>query len=644
MNTQEISSSSEPMINLTRLDITGLIDSQTPKDVLIEIANAHGIRYDESHLDHEIYFNQLVHQIYVTNVPRVSINVNSHRAIARFVNYQGQWTTTSLISAFHFLIRYFDRAAFSSIPDNFDIGLQTPDHPYRLNACVLYGYCRYYDLQTTYQTSMTDMVQLIQLVRYPTINLRSQILDRLNASTLSKSDYINILMLMRSNHHSSSQSVTQPTVQPVTQPTVRSSSQPNDEPRKSQPTFAELTMVAQRYRRDRNLVQSSPLRANNNVEAIVYAAIIHQLDLSEVDDPSREYLALTRLPYVPYHVEFQERIRSRVPGLNSPYLNECFNPYLPREFYSSNVLNELARKEGYKPEEIQTGDVYELLQVAVLSMTFYHGKYGQIKNTQTVTNLDHLSELNVHEVVCYGIRGQEMQAYTYAELKSTFETLRNFQDPVGVLGTQFSHLAINKLQGLASNPRDSNESPNHYQIRLQLSQVIQSVKLCLDNTFRECTTLVETYRTLSGIQKLQVQNAVMSLHRLAMFMRGWDGRSAMPLTSAPVHNRQGEIDIRVSEAIVEFEKCCDNLGSIGLRLSILPLLQHRDGRFVASTDQSDGLTIRDRLNIVKAGDHSDNISGCIRLTSNWLAATSHYLMNVLGMPLPYDIHQLAHIA
>ena len=75
----------------------------------------------------------------------------------------------------------------------------------------------------------------------------------------------------------------------------------------------------------------------------------------------------------------------------------------------------------------------------------------------------------------------------------------------------------------------------------------------------------------------------------------------------------------------------------------LPLLHYR-GEYIAASEHSMGLTITDRIRIVREGDSSNNVNSCIRLTSNWFATTAHRYMQVVGMPQPFNIEHLRSIS
>lgn len=131
-------------ISLSRLAITGTVSSSTPLIVLIEIADAHSINYDNDKLNDSKYLANLLNTINITNVNTVRepYDMRDYKLIARFVNKNFQWKKRSLIEAFDLLLDYTNINNLSAVHTNFDFGPQTPDNPKKLNACVLYGICK----------------------------------------------------------------------------------------------------------------------------------------------------------------------------------------------------------------------------------------------------------------------------------------------------------------------------------------------------------------------------------------------------------------------------------------------------------------------------------------------------------------------
>ena len=155
------------------------------------------------------------------------------------------------------------------------------------------------------------------------------------------------------------------------------------------------------------------------------------------------------------------------------------------------------------------------------------------------------------------------------------------------------------------------------------------------------------YDKLDEWSKRKIENAFGCLLNIAMYMRNWDGVSEYPLTSEATNfseERQIIVDDRVTQALIEFDKIVKE-HFLGKDILILPLIMYvkESNKFVVVTDPTEGLTIGDRIKIVKKGEYTGQNS-CIRLTSNRFCATSYYYMVLIGMRLPFAINQVTYIS
>jgi hypothetical protein len=154
----------------------------------------------------------------------------------------------------------------------------------------------------------------------------------------------------------------------------------------------------------------------------------------------------------------------------------------------------------------------------------------------------------------------------------------------------------------------------------------------------------------------QVTEAFRALFRLAMFMRGWRGGDApLPLRSVDTTydaSEQAAVEIRVAAAIIEYDEAVAAISDANLRRLVksAPLLSARrtpksgGAVFVPMRSAEQGLTVEDRLAIVREGENG-TIFSCLRMSSNLIAATAfHNLVYALRVnPPPMDISALDEI-
>ena len=98
------------MRSLNRLNITGDIDSNTPKCVLEEICRCNSIKFDVKR-DSKEYINKIINKIYKSKIFLISENYETDydelRLIARFVNPGNvEWKRKDLCEAFLYLEKF----------------------------------------------------------------------------------------------------------------------------------------------------------------------------------------------------------------------------------------------------------------------------------------------------------------------------------------------------------------------------------------------------------------------------------------------------------------------------------------------------------------------------------------------------------
>ena len=301
-------------------------------------------------------------------------------------------------------------------------------------------------------------------------------------------------------------------------------------------------------------------------------------------------------------------------------MRENFNPILPREAYRYDTLKRLVYINLLDPDL----DAYSQLVKDSALHSFYHGKAHKYTNKRTFVDLLPVRSLDYNDSLSFGMKGESMTVYLYSELASYFEYHSSFRIPEKEEGYSFSNHQIDKLLVICSEEKYDNESIPAQKERKALRRIIEKTRSFLQERNAECTSLLN--------RKGEMTNIIICLQSflsLSLYMRGWDGIGEYPLMEAPIHN-QAEIDIRVSEAIVDFELKCDNLLGEPNVILLLPLMWFAAGKYAPSTSR-DNLTIRDRLNVLKTGDMTNNVMSCMRLTSNWFLTTALYYLTYLGV-------------
>lgn len=621
---------------LSRLSITGHIHEYTPICVLIEIADAHGIKYNQNDNEQPNFAHHLMEGIHHTAVPSIGDvkEMAELQYIARFINRHSTWRQTQLTEAYNFLIEFMNNEdPLSKIPINFNHGLQTPDNPTAVNACVLYKTCVYHRLNVTSRTTINQMAYAVRMLRtdIESIARRTKaFIDR----DAKRTDLINILML--SPHEIQDPDPPLPTqeINTVMIPVTAAS-------------HDMLQLVHNSLTNIRELQQK--IEPTTHCGSIALAAINYALDISKAADPTREYKILKlsgRNDYKPGD-PWMQYWHHRNPAIFD--LSTTFNPIFPETYYDSSRLMTMVQAEGYTNVEISTSSPYELMQLAYITETFYMGEMPNMKSNETSIELDHINDVAYGELFCYGQLDSPLQPVTISELTDLFNANQNFTNPFHP-NSVFTTTAINKLkllvQTLTGPIPAIRLSHDTIRARNNLREAINSVEILSRSTDEPTRQLAFTYRNASPDTKAVIVTALTNLLHSGMYMRGWMGPgSEYPVIKAPVPiEREPMVAVNVTNSIADYDKSCRSLGKIGTQINDLPLVNYRDGHYQASISSQDGLTIGERMTIVKGGDTSSNIASCIRLSSNWLCASAHKYLIGIGQPIPFDIFNLRYIS
>lgn len=375
----------------------------------------------------------------------------------------------------------------------------------------------------------------------------------------------------------------------------------------------------------------------NIAEAISASAIFYKIDISQADNPINEYKNL-KIPYYPKDKNIIRLMNSPYKEIDSPMLDRNFNPFLPKNVYNLHQLKKLALQEGYNNNEITINDPYELLQLITITDTFYKGKSRTATNKKTAITFESIKKMSDWELVSYGIKGREMYVYAFSELLDTFTKYKNFQDPKSITNENFSDLAISKLLLILNQDLEMEDKDNH-DIRINLIDTINRIKLISSEISPDVKNFLNIYNMSSDTLKDKIQEIMIIFRDLSMSMRGWKGHESFPISLAMVDDPLEVIEI-VSKNIVKLEQKCKELGIIGKKFLNLPIVKYRDGIYITPMAEDDGITIADRLLIVKKGTKT---SSCIRLTSNWFASTIYRYMKMVNFNPSFEIKELANI-
>ena len=555
---------------MSRLQITGVLDEDTPIVVLMEIAGSHGIAVNQRLL-RRLDGRRVVVKC-LNGMKPMNLTPTEPARLARFINHRVDWNLPALIRSFNFIKQFMTPSKLTSeFPWSeimaLEVGPQVPKRPRRLNACMLYRLCREIaDIKPQLEASLEGMKLLIELSVLPPEALRKIVHPRGKIESAK-----NMLKLI------------------------------------AQMPEARLKSRLKISRADLMTVNKTVINPKNRAEAI-YLAFNLGVDISRLKSPIAEYYRLKS--NTDKYLRMKDR-KCQCPELESLNINMCYNPIIPFDWYPFESVKNFIQLAGYEYHLVTNPE--EIIQLAYLTDNFYFGKAPLIANIETPINLDEVSELNAVDVVSYGIPGKPMTVISITELEMLFKNNGNFSKPGG---GYYSETVIAKLSIIARS----------------LQGVIQEIREFQRIDDSSVSELSSWYNREAAVLCLT------ELLHLAMYMRGWDGKSAYPIGSAPVEpGGYDSLMINASRYLLAFiEKMNTDLtwGMVGS----LPMRLYKSGKYLKTQDSE---TIGQRLEKVQQGE---GVQACIRISSNWLASSAYFYQRCLGKSVDLDIANMRHIA
>lgn len=638
-------STSVKTIRLNRLDLIGNIDEDTPLCVILDIARCNGIIFDENKLDNHKYIEELVSIIRKNISFEISLSIDELVSLIRndgfhqpkirnlsiipnliqYINPRSiYWTSNKdIITAFSHIQQYItDKPPLPK--GNFTIGFKTPFNIMSYDSCMLYKICKCYQIRTDQKTSLDEMASAIKMMLLPMPALSELF------SSLSKSDIISALINRRIN----------PLIHSAVNQQIHSAVIESKEEKKFTNYDAkELIKINRIFSSSRELIRR--IVPESAEEAVILAAKNYDLDISESIYPIDEYKNLRQLSkhnedilmiqqeYSPIDPQFRKHYKQSRWWYNIKSLWKPLFSFL----YTQNRLIEFALSEGFTQAEIEASTPENLLHMSRVTSTFYPGTNYFSININSPIDQDTISELKDSGLVCYGaLDDRKIVTFKLSELNSHFLNYRAFLNPFD-LKEVFSPRSIRKLKILTKD--------------VSLSRTILTLQ---QNTTKQFERLLNLYKNSSLSIQENIVTALRNLLETSFYMRGWKvSTNNFPLTKETTvfpSEKEAEVHLNTTMAISKYEKFLDQLPeNVVSEIKSLPLLgiskRKDDGslEFIPQTNRDQGLTITDRLEIVKIGK---SVYSCIRLSSNYLAISVYYYLHLITGIEPFDINQFGY--
>lgn len=653
-----------------------------PNHIIASIMGTSSRVIEEDDYDHETQ----IHGFRKEDLPYICCFVNPNRLL--------QWKIKPLIAAFRHIMTYYNAESPALPNGDFVIGNKSGETPQAYDASMLYRLCTYHGIRTDRNTTMEKMGYAVRGLSIDPQVLREQMIATI--MLLPRCALINVSMApeMRVSPPPNIQCPCATEV-PVTVKVPRTDAPipakgvltiPNINP--STVTSASFGVA---YNRLTNLqsvmVRIVPL---SHTEATVMAAVVFGINLTECCNPYEEYCAMKNVSlnsttdnsYVPVH---DDTFRRRY-IINPEWFDvrRTWTPRLPC-IYTPDHLRRFVMAEGYEESRIRSQSMEEIMHLSTVTPTFYLGIHPDSTVTTTAVYLDDIATVNPKLLITYGILNEcSFVVYNVSELADCFLNAKSFCNPSNVT-EQISEVAIQKLRNIAQEQLnaciskrlpitlvrpsargyaplippavdivrtvDHSETTEVGVAYHRLLDAIKAVDQYYVENSKYARALADRYKTGDSELKAKIHEFLTTLLHVSYYMRGWKvGNNHNPPIKRDdtgfTEDLQGQVYLNSTNAIAEFEAALLKLPTdVRTLCRSLPLMRptHRDGHttFIPTENREQGITIIDRLGIVKGGksDYS-----CIRLSSNFFAGSAYYYMRSCGFDAPFTIGDLSTIS
>lgn len=639
---------------ISKIFITGPLSPKMPYIVLRELALECSYLVNVNELENPIIYANVFKKLAKMNPPTIT-NLNLYQttqihSIQKYINPLSDWEPSILLQAYTHL-NYFRNSyrepkviPLPRLQDNLQIGLQTKDKIYSINACILYGVSVYLGIDSipldiSYEDLRLKVLNHHYYSRpfYSTVEILSDNENDIDIEITSNTDTLEsmdtVVPLDEENKKVDIDEIVFKIEVDIT------------EQNKNFDFFQSINTIqgiADYFHEDMDYLRKyfQPL---NNEQAIVCAAYNDNKDLSQYKCPIIEYNL--------YKFKNQgcEDLSMRLIANKNAFYDDLlmyFNPYLPYHAYNKekNIIETHLKLFSYDTYEFIGLNAYEILQELHLKENFYLGWHPNIINQETPIELDAIDELNSEELVCFGTRQDSMKAITWKELYNLFKNTNLFVNPFEKNKLFHKH-DIQRLIKLGNWVFDC---PFEYKyLFVYNSETKEQIRKCVElaeymlllqkDEFNKLKSLASSYEEMDEANQKNIRKTIQQFLKLTMYMRGWKEDEPYPIESTPIVLYE-ETEKRVLEGIVKLDESNKKCNGF---LYCLPLIIWKN-EFVQSCIEEQGLTIGDRINIVKKGE-LEGISSCIRMTSNVFAATFCFYCKLFKMKEVFDIKDLIFI-
>ena len=581
--------------SLNRYSNLGNIDYSTPLCVIEEIMKCLGqeVTAEDIKVQREVILS------YIQTQDKF-ITIKEHYPeeelsdISVFVSQkETSWDTQNLIKAFNHIVNYKN-----NIPENFTYGSKTNNNPLSYDICMLYSYCVENGIRTNCTDTFNELAAYVRL----SFAKRHVLLDTLVVK-LSQLDNFGLINVLKESKYGE----------------------------KTEFVFSDNSRDCIEKLRNINKPLSKAVLTHE--EAIVYAAKIYNIDISCSSSPAREILEMAKSDN--FKPVTDDKFRENY-VLNSGYYDMTkFWKSRLSSLYSEKMLMTLLSSECVNHRDIS--EPRQFLHEITLTKNIYPGIIPGVDYLDTYIYKTPFSELNPKHIISYGVlKTKDIIALTPEEITKFLITHKEFKD-FRSEGEILNERNLKKIILIC-------KSFPHEEKFLTLLNTIRDTKTFTTVMNSKMKEFISYVNNCEQGTKHQINTLLDNMFELGMVMRGWNKETEHPLSESACTDfslKYDEIETRVGESM---QTVIDNINSMTdttkMIIKSLPLikLSEKDKSYYRNTNSDEGLTFYDRLMLIST--NPDSIYSCLRLSSNYVIATSQYYNALINGKQYIDVTKL----
>lgn len=590
------------MYELNRFKDLIFVDKTTPLDVLFFIIKTNPCSKPPESYKNIKDFKKLCDIISQSEKIKIDLKNIQGKDLSYLATYMNplekEWTKKTLTKAFEHHVNFFKNLNKDSVL-NFNmenIGAKTAKKPENIDIVMLYRYCQEKKISTVSEDNISSIYNKIKYNDMSEKDIVSKIVTRLK--TFNKDNLISLLHDIKSIKNTD-----------------------------------KISYDGKTFNKPDTYDICSRIFYTDE-EAVFIAASKFHIDLRDSTCPSLElsFYSNKKGEYIPRCKKFRNKYLKNKDFYD---LTKFWKPSFCN-FYNDNILQILANIENLNRNE--RNDIIMSLNSRFLMKNFYQGYLPFLKEEETLLYNNEIKNIDKKEIICYGImESEKFIILTPEEIEASFRAYSNFLDFENA-DEKLEEMPMTKLIKIC----ETNLENKTY---LKLYETIEDVKVKLRLVDDIISDFEKIYKNDStGKIKSQIDEFLKLLFESSMYMRGWKvGKNTdYPLKRDDCNwasdNHTADVFKNSSlslTALTDFVEAMDK--KIKKIIKKLPLICYNKN-FIKSKSKDEGLTVMDRIEIVKG--KYDSVYSCIRMSSNCIAGSAYYYYNVVKNQKLFNIKEM----